>query len=302
MRFLFVDRILEFEKNKSAAGIKNVSFSDEYLANIAPGFPIMPRSLSVEAIAQLFSWLTIFSMDFTVKPIAVMARNMKFYGDARPGDQMFLNVEIMSMHETEAICKGTVTVDGKIITELNDAICAFIPMDEMEDVSIVKDISFSLFANRSVKDYIKNKSNTLREFSDPDRHNYKLNLVDNILELEPGKHIRGVKNFVRSDDVASDHFPRKPVMPGTMMIESLAQISERLLARTVKEKNGSNIKILLKEMTKTKFRKFVEPGDQLTLDVNLIKLEDDSALVKAKATVEGKLAVSSQIEFEFVHL
>lgn len=302
MRFIFVDRILKLEKGKYAEGIKNVSFSDEYLVHRVSNFPVMPRSLTVEAIAQLISWLVIFTTDFSVKPIAVTTEETKFLGDVRPGDQMLLKAEINSMHEEDALCSGSAEVNGKIVTELKNGICAFIPIEELEDVSVVKEMSFSLFPDRSFQDFLDYKKSNPGTNSHFHRNKFDLNAVDKVLKIENGKRILGVKSFTMTEDFGSDHFPVKPVMPGTMIIEAFVQLSERLLSSTIKEKTGAIIKIIPKGSRKIKFRRYVRPGDQMILEVNLSNLQDDTAVVKAKATVHGETAASAQIEFDIINV
>lgn len=302
MRFLFVDRILKMEKGKCAEGIKNVSFSDEYLINIAPNFPVLPRSLSVEAIAQLISWLVIVTKDFTVKPVAVMTDFTEFSGDARPGDQMVLKAEIKSMNEDDAVCSGRVEINGKVTTELKNGICAFIPLDDLENISVVKDVYRAISGNTTIEDFINYKKTVSETGNNSENNKFTLNVVDKVLEIENGKSILGTKSFTMTEEFGADHFPKKPVMPGTMMIEAFSQLSERLIASTVLEKTGSIIKIVPIQSRKIKFRKYVVPGDQLLIDIKLMDLKDDSALVKAKATVDGKVATSAQIEFAFIRL
>lgn len=303
MRFLFVDRILELEKGRRATGIKNVSFSDEYLINLVPNFPVLPRSLTVEAIAQLISWLVILSKDFEVKPIAVITESARFMGNVIPGDQMVIKVEIESMHEEDALCRGNIEVDGKIVAELNHGVCAFVPMDELEEISDVKDISLSLFGNRCLETFLANsRGNKMRDRIGYGGRVNNLHLVDKVLEMETGKWICGVKNLAMSEDFIADHFPKRHVMPGTMIVESIVQLSERLITETVKTKTGSLITIIPRNGHKIKFRQYVKPGDQMILEVNLINLLSDTAVVKAKVTVDGELAASMQIEFEIIDI
>ena len=306
MRFLFVDRILELEKGKCATGIKNVSFSDEYLVNIVPNFPVIPRSLTMESIAQLISWLVIISKDFTVKPVAVMTENIKLSGYAIPGDQLLIRAEIKSMHESDALCNGTIEVDGKIITELKNGVCAFIPLEELEDITTVKEKALLLTGNRNLQEFIDKTKSGVDSVDDSRLINsdnyFDLHLVDKVLEMEIGKHIKGVKSLSMTEYFIVDHFPKKHVMPGTMIIESFVHLSEKLLAETVKAESGHRIKILIKESHKVKFRNYVRPGDQVLLDINLINLTNNTALVKAKATVNKKLVTSAQLEFDIIHL
>ena len=303
MRFLFVDRILELEKGKSAVGIKNVSFSDECLVNIVPGFPVMPRSLTIEVISQLISWLVICTKDFAVKPVAVMTDSTKFFEDVRPGDQMLIKAEIKSLHDEDALCAGSVEVDGKVVSELENGVCAFIPMEELEYVDMVKKRAYSLMGSRDLQQFIAETDLSIVEPGMFDNDSFfNLNLVDRVEDLKTGEYIVGVKSMTMTEDFIVDHFPRRHVMPGTMIIESLVQLAEKLVQETIKNSSDSFVKILLKENKKIKFRKYVRPGDQIVMNVKLIDISDNTALVKAKVTVGDKLATSAQMEFQIIKL
>ncbi len=303
MRFLFVDRILELEKGKSAVGIKNVSFSDEYLVNIVPGFPVLPRSFTIEAISQLISWLVIYTKDFAVKPVAVMTDSTKFSGDIRPGDQMLIKAEIKTLHDEDALCAGSVEVDGKVVSELENGVCAFVPMEELEYVEMVKKRAYSLVGSRDLQQFIAETDLSIGEpgMFDNDRH-FDLNLVDKVLDLKAGDYIVGVKSMTMTEDFVVDHFPKRHVMPGTMIIESLVHLAEKLIQETAKESAGTLVKILLKENRKIKFRKYVRPGDQIVMNLKLVDISDNTALAKAKVTVENKLVTSAQMEFQIIKL
>lgn len=304
MRFLFVDRILELENNKHAVGIKNVSFSDEWLVDIAPNFPVMPRSLTIEAIAQLISWLVICSRDFTVKPVAVMTDGTQFTDDVRPGDQMLLRAEITSMHDDDALCCGTAEVDGKIVTRLTNGVCAFVPLDELEYRDDVRARAYALMGRKDLSEFITGgiaarAGDAVASGSDG---NFRLCLVDKITKMEHGKCVQGLKSITMTEEYTVDHFPRKHIMPGTMIIESLVQLSEIFLAESVKSSRGVNIKILVSSTRKLKFRHYVVPGDQMLMDVNLVDLTEEAAAVKGKATVGGKVVTSAMIEFQIIEL
>ena len=303
MRFLFVDRILEIEKGKYAKGIKNVSFSDEYLVNIVPNFPLMPRFFSVEAIAQLISWLVIYTKDFSAKPIAVMLDKTKFYGEIRPGDQLLIKAEINSIHKDEALCSGVAEVNGKIVTELDNGICAFIPIEELEDTLTVKTKFLSLFGRKNLHEFL-NDADLKSEYNSylNSDNNFNLNLIDKVVEIELGKRIQGIKSITMTEDFIVDHFPKKHIMPGAMIVESFVQLSEKLLSETIKSQRGSTVKILFDESRKIKFRQYVKPGDKMVIDIKLIDLQENTAIVKAKASVDNKLVTGGELKFEIIDL
>lgn len=94
-------------------------------------------------------------------------------------------------------------------------------------------------------------------------------LIDRITKWEVGKEAEATKNVAFSEDFFDDHFPLKPIMPGVLMLEGLAEIAGLLLEETVRQSQGRNIKALLSLIEKAKFRDFVRPGDCLLYRANI---------------------------------
>ncbi|MGH2537008.1 MAG: 3-hydroxyacyl-ACP dehydratase FabZ family protein [Candidatus Promineifilaceae bacterium] len=106
MRFLLVDRILTLERGRRAVGIKNIAMSEEYLAYHFPDRPIMPGMLIVEALVQLADWVVRENSDFTQLGMATAFSRLKFRRVARPGDQLRLEVDFVSLAEGAAEVKA----------------------------------------------------------------------------------------------------------------------------------------------------------------------------------------------------
>ncbi len=100
-------------------------------------------------------------------------------------------------------------------------------------------------------------------------HRYPFLLVDRVLEYEPGKSIRALKNVTYNEPFFTGHFPHRPVMPGVLIIEALAQAAGILAFRTADIIPNENTRFYFAGIDKARFRKPVEPGDQLILKVTL---------------------------------
>jgi len=100
-------------------------------------------------------------------------------------------------------------------------------------------------------------------------HRYPFLLVDRVLECEEGKHIRAIKNVTYNEPFFPGHFPGRPVMPGVIIIEALAQAAGILAFRTAKVFPDENTQFYFVGIDKARFRRPVEPGDQLTLTATL---------------------------------
>jgi 3-hydroxyacyl-[acyl-carrier-protein] dehydratase len=122
--------------------------------------------------------------------------------------------------------------------------------------------------------------------------------VDRIIDCEEPERIMGIKNVTATEDYFNDHFPLKPVLPGVMILESLIGLSGILVERLLADQGFTDRKPLLKHSKKIKFRRFVQPGDQLVIDAKLIDFTPKISSIKAKAKVNEKTAATISIEFE----
>jgi len=124
-------------------------------------------------------------------------------------------------------------------------------------------------------------------------HRYPFLLVDRVEEIEAGKFISALKNVSAIDPYFQGHFPGKPVMPGVLIVEALAQCC-CLLAVESSDPDSEAI-FYLTGVDKARFKRPVVPGDQLCLEVELIKERRGLWMFECKALVDGKLVASADI-------
>ncbi|HLR70374.1 MAG TPA: 3-hydroxyacyl-ACP dehydratase FabZ [Pseudogracilibacillus sp.] len=125
-------------------------------------------------------------------------------------------------------------------------------------------------------------------------HRYPFLLVDKVLEIEEGKRVVGLKNVSANEPFFSGHFPDYPVMPGVLILESLAQVGA--IAVLDMEQNKGKIGFLA-GVDKCRFKREVKPGDQLQLEVEIIRMRGSIGKGKGTATVNGKVACEAEIMF-----
>ena len=123
-------------------------------------------------------------------------------------------------------------------------------------------------------------------------HNYPFLLVDRIVELEPATKIVGIKNVTFNEPFFPGHFPQKPIMPGVLIIEAMAQAGGILAFKSFPDKKGS---VFFTGIDNARFRKPVTPGDQLRLVVEVIKHRREIWLFDGKAFVENELVAEARI-------
>lgn len=126
-------------------------------------------------------------------------------------------------------------------------------------------------------------------------HRYPLLLVDRVLELEHGQRIRALKNVTINEPFFAGHFPHRPVMPGVMMIEALAQAAALLAYDASGTVPDDKTVYYFAGIDGARFKRPVEPGDQLVLDVKLDRAKAGVYKFSARASVGGELAVEAQL-------
>jgi 3-hydroxyacyl-[acyl-carrier-protein] dehydratase len=124
-------------------------------------------------------------------------------------------------------------------------------------------------------------------------HRYPFLMVDGILELERLKHIVGIKNVTINEAHFQGHFPGAPVMPGVLIIESMAQTGGLLLLLEVPERDKKLLYFVA--VDGARFRRPVVPGDQLRVEMKVLQWRGDFCKLEGKATVEGKLAAEATL-------
>ncbi|MBO0860259.1 MAG: 3-hydroxyacyl-ACP dehydratase FabZ [Chloracidobacterium sp.] len=124
-------------------------------------------------------------------------------------------------------------------------------------------------------------------------HRYPMLLIDRVLELEPLKRIVAIKNVTANEQVFQGHFPGTAVFPGVLIIEAMAQAGAVLLFREVTERDSKLL--YFAGIEEAKFRKPVLPGDQLRLEVTVIKYKMGFAKLRAEAYVDGQLVTEAII-------
>jgi 3-hydroxyacyl-[acyl-carrier-protein] dehydratase len=126
-------------------------------------------------------------------------------------------------------------------------------------------------------------------------HRYPFLLVDRVLACVPGKTLRAVKNVSMNEPFFAGHFPGHPVMPGVLVIEALAQASAILAYRTPGPHNSEGALFLFAGIDNARFRRQVAPGDQLLLEVEVLRIVRGVGKFAARATVDGEMAAEAEL-------
>lgn len=125
-------------------------------------------------------------------------------------------------------------------------------------------------------------------------HRYPMLLVDRIIELEPMKRAVGIKNVTINEQFFTGHFPQKPVMPGVLLLEAMAQVGG--VAMLYPEEYRGKLAVFA-GMERVKFRKPVTPGDQLRMEAEVVKLRGSIGKIWTQAFVDGQVVAEAEFMF-----
>jgi len=128
-------------------------------------------------------------------------------------------------------------------------------------------------------------------------HRYPFLLVDRIIELVPGERAVGIKNVTINEPFFAGHFPGRPVMPGVLIVEALAQVAG--VAGLALDQNKGRFGVLA-GIDNMKFKKQVTPGDALTLEAEYIASKMGVSKVKARARVNGAVVAEGEIKIALI--
>jgi 3-hydroxyacyl-[acyl-carrier-protein] dehydratase len=126
-------------------------------------------------------------------------------------------------------------------------------------------------------------------------HRYPFLLVDRVLEIEKGVRIKALKNVTVNEPFFQGHFPARPVMPGVLMLEALAQAAALLSFDALGSDPGDDTVVYFAGIDNARFKRPVGPGDQLILEASIDRHKSGIYRYKARASVDGATAVEAEL-------
>jgi 3-hydroxyacyl-[acyl-carrier-protein] dehydratase len=126
-------------------------------------------------------------------------------------------------------------------------------------------------------------------------HRYPFLLIDRVVDLKPDEYLIALKNVTFNEPFFAGHFPVRPVMPGVLIVEAMAQATGLLAMESRPNEVGEKALYYLAGIDKARFKRTVEPGDQLTLDVRLTKVRRGIWFFTGEARVDGQIAATADI-------
>jgi 3-hydroxyacyl-[acyl-carrier-protein] dehydratase len=126
-------------------------------------------------------------------------------------------------------------------------------------------------------------------------HRYPILLVDRVLEFERDRRIKALKNVTINEPFFAGHFPSRPVMPGVLMLEALAQAAALLSFESMGAAPGNDTVVYFVGIDGARFKRPVEPGDQLILEASIERAKAGIVKYRTRASVDGETAVEAEL-------
>jgi len=265
--YSFVDRIGEFVPGRHARG----TFA------IPPGLASFSSCFVAEAVGQLAAWVAMDKIAFRGRPVAALATETVFHSNARPGELLDLEVDILECDDEAVAYNGRASAGGRRIVELIDCLGPMLPVADFDS-----------------PDALRERLALLRGAgAPPGRFHGVERFPVSVTHRVPGTELRATLAVPRSAPFFGDHFPRRPVFPATLLLDT--QLALALdIAQSAPALHGAAPRAL--RVTHVKMRSFIEPGQALDIGVELSPLADGQVKAMLSARTDGRLVASARLE------
>ncbi len=278
MRFLFVDRITELVPAKVIRGLKHVTVEDSFLCQSEEGKLCFIPSLIGETLGQLAAWNVMVLNDFKLRPVAGVVAKACLYRPAYIGETLLLESTIEQVDETAVQYNSIAHINGEKVFTIEGALGPMLPMNEFISVEEVRQQFAEIYRPGIWLE--AQQGIALNEKYPP---SLPLMNFDRILDCEPNKSLKAEKMITRAAPYFPDHFPKKPVLPLTVLLECKLNLAKEFVKRS-----QYKMRYQISEIRKIKMSGFVYPGDKLVCDVNVKSQDTEQLVLSFRSEVEAK--------------
>lgn len=266
--FSFVDRITALDAGAAAQG--------RFL--VPAHLTDFPPPLIAEAVGQLAAWVAMAKLDFGRRPVAGLAGEIEFLRDARPGETLELAVEIESCDEDAIAYAGSARVSGTPLIELKRIVGPMLPMEDFDSPVAVRADFETLVGEGAPSGRLAGVP--------------ELDLAP--IERTPGQWLRAALRIPSTAPFFLDHFPLRPVFPGTLLMDAEMRLARELAAETLRCPPGE--KVAATRVRDSKMRSFVLPGDAVEIKVEIGAPDRGEVVATIVATVNGKSIATGRMD------
>jgi len=265
--FTFVERITHLSAGASARGI----------FTIPTRVRDFPSCLVAEAVGQLAAWVAMSRIDFRGRPVAALATETRFHRDVRPGDVLELGVEIDDCDEHAVAYSGWARVGGSTVIELIHCLGPMLPVGDFDSPDAMREHFVVLCGPGSAGGRF--------EGIEPSPMAITAHVA--------GESVRADLQVPRHARFFADHFPRNPVFPATLLLDSQIRLATTLANEVI----GRTAAQVPARMTHVKMRSFIAPGQLVEIQASRAAHDAQSTRIALNASVEGKTVATARVEF-----
>ncbi|KTD74574.1 hydroxymyristoyl-ACP dehydratase [Legionella tucsonensis] len=284
MRFLFVDRIVESSPGRLIRGVKHVTSNDTFLTVDEQGRPCFIPSLIGETLGQLTAWNVMELQGFTRRPVAGIVASASMHRPAYVGETLLLESFIDRLDDSVMQYHSEAKVGNELVFRIEGALGPLLPMADFIDLDEVRQ-QFSEINRPGDWSVISKES--APGLNDDLIMSLELPIVpmtfDRVRSSQPGVSLVAEKRISRAAPYFADHFPKKPVLPLTVLLECKLNLAYEFIRRS-----GYLGHYKVSELRKIKMSEFVYPGDILECFVTVKKQTDDGLILAYRTEVAGK--------------
>lgn len=239
-----------------------------------------PASLMAEAVGQLAAWCAMAELDFAWRPVAGLAAETRYHRIAEPGQTLTLEADLARCDAEAVAYSGRAFIDGTCALELVDCVGPMLPMGEFDAPDAMR-ADFGTLSSAGAA---------------PGRFGGVPVPQFEPLEHEVGRRLRARLQVPGQDEVSyfADHFPRRPVFPGTLLLDAMATLSAEVAGEAMPGQTASTL--MPSRVSNVKIRSFTIPGTALELEIELLAVEGERAQLKLAARNDGKTVATGRIE------
>ncbi len=301
MAFLYVDRITDYQDEKFIRGLKHVTRNEPFFYWLPNGRRVLSPAVVLEAMAQLGAWLKMKSTDFKYRPVLLCGDRVEYFDVPEAGDTIEIVNEVVDFQEDVITLNGEAYIDGKLIIRSETSRGYLLPMDDF-DCSVKLSRNFDRLFKSKHTTIIPRSEKLLSLKSVCGAGSFDaLRLLDGIIDHTPYKEVVAFKNFSSCESFFNEHFVRRPVVPGVMLITFVGEVCQYLLRQELEFPLRERA-LIPTYISHTRFRKFVEPGDQAVVQVKVIEGDaskpNEHIRVKAIMKVGNQRVMQSEMGFE----
>ena len=281
MRFLFVDKILQLSPGELVRGIKHITADDTYLYQNNQGRFCFIPSLIGETLGQLAAWNVMYSNDFTLRPVAGIVASASLHRPAYVGETLLLESFIESLDKEAVQYRSVATIDDEVVFTIDGALGPLLPMEDFIDRDLVRQQFTQIY--RPGEELPQAFSQTMSGDSSSIAYLAPPMVFDHFFDIVPGVSMMAAKKITGSAAFFPDHFPKKPVLPMTVLLECKLNLARKFLSLA-----PWNETYLVSELRKIKMNGFVFPGDVVVCQVKLKQKDSEQLILSFRSEVDGK--------------